>query len=602
MSPQRSLILCHAESLVHARPGDLVVTDVSEVFEAATSKGIACTDLREVLRGSETYVDEIVNSWRSFIDSLESPEAAGVPLLGCLRAELLWEVLFPFARYAVATSELSQSTPHIATDARPGGPRRAAIESILGDGGVLELPGVPAPLGEKSRLKRDPLLPPSHGPVTFHPAPPRSLRALGKYAALQTLGRAASLLGAGRTAKSKRPAIVYAHYHTLGGIGRELGRRYRVVAWPWCYPGGRDLPALAAGGVVTIPVPQAGTALREVLPQPARSTNPGAVLEEEVRASIPDRSFSIDDFDLTGALAGQISQTAAKYLMPLATRIASARAAVAGMGARCIVIPNDTSLDCAVLARVGAAHNLPVVVVAHGLEGSRVLGDKRLASDVFAWSGPMAEDLRRSLMDTGAKVWAPGPPYLEHLSRRKSPAHGSVLFLSYTVRHNTAWDSWMDAERYLRLVSETIHRLGDGVRVVGLKIHPSEDAAYYKSAMKRVHLEVPLLDRGWVYQNLDDAGVVVGPFSTGLAEAYYFGSIPICVNLSGGALPAPCDGSTEIPIVTEADSLVRLLSEWLGGGVWSGWTPGDWLGFGDFVGSPDGADVRAAELLEKVIA
>jgi hypothetical protein len=595
MRLRRVFILCHPESIVHARPGDLVVTDVFDVCEAAAERGITFLDLRAVISGSEDYLDRTVITWRSFIDRLESPKASGVPVLGCLRGELIWEVLVPFARYAAATTVLAPSSEEIATDTHPGGTRRGAIEAVLGVGAVVELPRIPVAEAKTREFKKDPALPPSHGEVAFDPVP-LSSRSRGKALALATLGRSVSSV---RTAR--RPSVIYGHYRTMGGIAIELGKRFDLILWPWALPRAKDVLILAAGGAVDIAVPPSDVAFGRCFPEVANSPSRYEALEEAVSKAIPPGSFFIFELDVTDAIVRQIAKTAAKYSTSLATRLAAATDAVAGIGADCIVIPNDSSLDFAALARVGASYGLPIVVVAHGLEGSKVPGDKRLASVVFAWSERMAEDFERHLQDTGARIWVSGPPHLEQLERTKQPRRDSVLFLSYAVRHNTAWESWMDAERYLDLIARAIASLGNRLRVVGLKIHPSEDPAYYRSAMKRVGLNVPLLYRGWVHENLEDAGVVVGPISTGLAEAYRLGSLPLCVNLSGGTLPPPCDGSTEIPIISESDSLEHLLSEWLDGRVWPKWTPADWPAFGEFIGSPEGADRRVAELVGKVI-
>lgn len=598
MSPRRALVLLHAESLIHARPGDLVVTDIEEVRRAALAQGVDCVDVREVISGDEDFIDRSVSEWRDRIDTLEEPEAGGVPLLGCLRGELVWEVLFPFARYATLAQKLASSVSEIATDASVSGVRRAAIEEVLGEARVASLPRIPCPDGDVGQFKKDWLLPPTHKPVIYDAAAPTVKKRL-REAVVE------ALLRASRTAAASRPrtdrVIVYGHYRTLGGLGRELGKICKLILWPWALPRTKDITALSLLGAETInPLPPE-RALRELFRETALFAAETPVIEEAVGEHIPDRSFQLWDLDVTASLIRLIAGSVQKYAANLATRIAAARVAIDDRRAGCVVIPNDTSLDFAALARTAKKRGVPVVVVAHGLEASTVPGDKRLASDVLCWSPPMSEYLKVALKGTGAGVWITGPPHLSHLSRKLRPRRNAVLFLSYPIRHNTAWDSWMDAERYLRFVAAVLNVIGDKIEVVGVKIHPSEDPAYYRAVAQQSGLRTRIIDRGWVHDNLADAGLVVGPISTGLAEAYYLGSMPVCVNLSGGPLPPPCDGSTEIPIVERPADLEELLSEWVDGRIWPEWTPKDWPAFGAFVGAPEDADKRGARIVEKLI-
>lgn len=215
----------------------------------------------------------------------------------------------------------------------------------------------------------------------------------------------------------------------------------------------------------------------------------------------------------------------------------------------------------------------------------------------------MAESVSYVRKDGKPTLWATGFLYGESISRAVSPKRRSVLFLSYSTRFNTAWDSWMNPELYLELLAEVLPWLKGHAKIVGIKIHGSEDLEWYESLASRLGLGnsgVSLLQRGYVYDVLEDAGLVVGPFSTGLAEAYWLGSMPVCVNLTGGPLPPPFDGSTEVPVVQDASQLRAVLKSWLEGTEWSNWSPADWPKFAAFLGDPHRAAHRSAEAVTRI--
>ncbi|MER3453639.1 MAG: hypothetical protein C4318_00555 [Acidimicrobiia bacterium] len=595
MGLRRILILLHPESLIHAQPTDLVVTDTWEVLDTAISIGVPCLDLRELLVGKEDFLDETVIAWRCTIDRAHSPEMQGVPILASLRAEILWGALSPFARYAVATQLLAGQGYEIVTDLRHPDPRRVGIEAILGKDAVIELPGNLDAKSVSRDVEQEPVLPASHGPVvvdTTHIDVKRNVRECLFF----SFGKVATAIF-DRLGKniSARPVLVYGHYRTLGAIGYELGKRYRLILWPWAYPRTKDALSITARGSHSASLFQHRNLSAVARPPSIQQ------LDSAIQADLGERAFFLEGTNVTPWLSSSIARVVVKYWKPLSSRIAAAKTAILQLGAECVLIPNDTSIDFAPLSLVATGASVPVIVVAHGLEGSQVLGDKRLASDVFVWSLPMAKYIEKVLGRGGTKTWVTGPPHLEGLARTRTPKRSAVLFLSYTVRHNTAWDSRLDAERYLCMLSEVLQKLGSRICPVGLKIHPSEHSDYYRWAMGRARLKIPIRDRGWVYDNLDDASVVVGPISTGLAEAFHLGSMPVCVNLSGGKLPAPCDGSTEIPVVCDAASLTDILAKWLDRSVWPNWTPQAWPAFFEFVGVAKGASRRAADAVGQVL-
>ncbi len=616
MGKSRALLLLQPSSIAHVRPGDLVVTDSWILLQDALQGGVPTLDLRKLLGGKENLVDETVSSWRATVDSMASPKLADVPMLACMRAELLWGAFFPFVRYAVAATELLSAGYELVTDIPYTDPRYAGIAFATRSGEEHPVPWLPSSAGLGGAYIQP--LPESHGPAgsTGHRRPPSAR-------ARSALLRASSSLVA-RLLERKGDVVVYGHYATLGHLHRELSHRFRLVLWPWGLPRRDDLLRLAARGVRFPPVIDPTRALAELLPrQPSsslatgrtadarraqgrRDTPDGPELEERARSllaeAVSPSTFLLSGSNATPSLIGPISRVVARNLPEVCVRVLAARDAVAREGASAVVTPYDTSLDFAPLALYGSAAGIPVVVVAHGMEGSPVPGDKRLATHVLAWSEPMKAALAHTLARTSVEVTSCGPLHLGKLRRVRPPARDSVLFLSYAVRHNTAWDSWMDAEKYLELLARTLPAFTGRLRTVGLKIHPSEDPAHYASVLSRVGLGIRLLSEGLVHDNLDDAGLVVGPFSTGLVEAYHLGSMPVCVNLSGGPLPPPCDGSTEIPVVADSDSLAAVLGDWLHGKKWAGWTPAHWPAFGSFVGEATDAERRAAVKIGRFIS
>ncbi len=608
MSESRALLLLHPSSIAHVRPGDVVVTDSWILLQEALQEGIGTLDLRELLGGKEDLVDETVSNWRATVDSMASPRLADVPLLACMRAELLWGAFFPFVRYAVAATELLGAGYDLVTDIPYADPRYAGIAFATRSGEEHPLPSLPSPAAVGGVYIQP--LPESHG-LAGSTGRQRSLSARARSVLLRV---SSSLVT--HILERKGDVVAYGHYATLGHLHRELARRFRLVLWPWGLPRRDDLLRLAAKGVRFPPVLEPTRALAELLPRRPSSSLPTGRksdardaqgrrdnledpdLEERTRCLLAEAvspwTFRLSGSDATPSLVGPISRVVARNLPEVCVRVLAARDAVARAGASAVVTPYDTSLDFAPLALYGRAAGIPVVVVAHGMEGSAVPGDKRLATHVLAWSESMQKALARTLARTSVEVASCGPLHLGRLRRVRPPARDSVLFLSYAVRHNTAWDSWMDAEKYLELLARTLPAFTGRLRTVGLKIHPSEDPAHYTSVLSRVGLGIRLISEGLVHDNLDDAGLVVGPFSTGLVEAYHLGSMPVCVNLSGGPLPPPCDGSTEIPVVADSDSLAAVLGDWLHGKKWAGWKPAHWPAFGSFVGEATDAERRAA--------
>jgi hypothetical protein len=627
---KRYFFLDRPESAAHAGPGDIVVTDFFDVAERARHFGAEAVDLAELIRGNEADLDATVGAWRAALDVSQQPSLYGVPFLASLRAEILWETLLPFARFAFAARAVIPDASAVLTDAASGGPKWAGLEFALSSSGAR-----PEPLPGSNNLS-DRVLPVSHKPVVYEDLAGLSGKLLQRHAAKLVFARAVAspatqaVLDLLRPARLKaRPWVVYAHYRSLGYLFRELAARFRLVLWPWGLPSAKEGALLAVGGASCARYPLLANAERIVLRSPEGwSVNKlvaAALGEIERLASAPsperpdilpsenhskdsgiptDRAPDSRVAGIPSGIAGAVEPVLRKYLPPLARRLFALKHVFDRYDPRCVVVPADSSLDYAPLVLAARAKGIPAVVIAHGLEGTTVVGDKRLASHCLVWSQPMAEALHYVREGTSSEILPTGSLYLESISRKKPPRRRSVLFLSYSVRYNTAFDSWWNAERYMEAVSWVLRQLRGKLDAVAIKLHGSEDFQWYESLSRRFGLDelgVSVVQQGYVFEVLEDAGVVVGPFSTGLAEAYALGSIPFCVNFSSGKLPPPFDGSSEAPVLSTKEELAEALQDWLEYRKWTDWTPRSWPRFAAFVGEPSGAARLSAEKIAGIV-
>lgn len=601
----------------------MVVSESYDVIETARESGAEAVDLRELLRGSEDEVDFRVASWRTFLDVSKSPTIFGIPVLASLRSEITWELLIPYARARFAARRVAADAEEILTDVPRGCAREAGLLRGAREAG--------SSLESCERLAGDcRSLPRSHGRVAYDDYGSLSavdrLRHLSKLAAFRWAGSQAvrSVLEALRPGLGARPKVAYGHSRTLGVLPFELARDFRLVLWPWGLPPFVRKTGFWKSGIACAPYPERAS-LDELLTRAPEDWDPERLAVECAAAAcrFPAGSEGAEDppshrgpgkatkieasgtppVPLPAELESSVADLVRRYLPALARRALSASRVFERMRPSAAVVPSDTSLDFAPVVLAARTKGVPAIVVAHGIEGSRVPGDKRLADHCLVWSEAMAESVSYVRKDGKPTLWATGPLYGESISRAMPPSRRSVLFLSYSTRYNTAWDSWMNPELYFELLAEVLPWLKERAKIVGIKIHGSEDLEWYESLASRLGLgngSVSLLQRGYVYEVLEDAGVVVGPFSTGLAEAYWLGSMPVCVNLTGGPLPPPFDGSTEVPIVEDASQLRAVLESWLEGRTWSNWSPSDWPKFAAFLGDPQRAARRSAEAVTRI--
>ncbi|RIK10029.1 MAG: hypothetical protein DCC49_04440 [Acidobacteria bacterium] len=538
-----AFIATSVDSLGSVEKGDVVYTDYWDVIQAARSAGIECRDLREVFADEPERVDAAVMEWADWVTSLAEPTWRGAPLTPAIRVDLTWRVFFPLARHAIAACTLAESGSPITIDLPSG--------TLIGDAvlaGARDAGGKVSQLASGKSLP----LPASHAPVT-----PEIGASLQRYRALRLISPLISLRSriAGRGLDG-RPRIAISYYTSLVPILHRLAERAWFALWPWALP-----PPAQAGMMLS----DGGSCLDP-------STPADAVDLEEARSTFVE-ILGGADFDASGIEVSEIfrrhtSAVAGELLRYSLYRTAAAHSSLGSTRPDAVLVPFDVGLSAAPLVAAANELGIPTILVQHGAEGSLIPGDKRLASDVLVWSGQIA-DHYRSMPEYGdpSKFRATGAAMLEPLTGLRPTAgregeRDGVLFLSHPTLHNTACDSWMASENYLAAIAEVVRNLPEGMRVSGLKIHPSESHEHYRQVAEAVGLHVPLITDGRIPDVLDGVQLVAGPESTGLLEAWQAGRAPVCANLGGIPMAPPFDGSTEIPVVPSVTVLTDLLRRW----------------------------------------
>lgn len=536
-------IATSTDSLNSVEQGDVVYTDYWDVMQAANHAGIECRDLREVFSDEPERVDAAVMEWADWVTALDEPAWRGASLAPAIRSDLTWRIFFPLARHVIAAYTLAESGSPITVDLPRG--------SLIGD---AVLAGVRDAGGRVSQLSSGkPLdLPASHRPVT-----PGIGTSLQRYRALRLASPLISIRSriAGRGLEG-RPRIAISYYTSLVPILRRLAEKAWFALWPWALPPpAQAVTMLSDGGSCLDP-----------------STPADAVDLDEARAAfgaqLDKASFDASGIDVSEILRRHTSLAADELLRYSLYRTAAAYASLSSTRPEAVVVPFDVGLSAAPLVLAANELAIPTILIQHGVEGSLIPGDKRLASDVLVWSDQIAARYG-SMPEYGTplKFRATGAAMLEPLSdlrlgtSRRDSRFG-ILFLSHPTLHNTACDSWMASENYLTAIAEVASKLPEEIAIRGLKIHPSESCEHYRKVADAIGLRIPLITEGRIPDVLDRVQLVAGPESTGLLEAWQAGLTPVCINFAGLPMAPPFDGSTEIPVASSVAVLVDLLVRW----------------------------------------
>lgn len=515
---RRAVIATSVDSLSAAAPYDEVFTDHWSVARQTGAR-----DLREIFGDEPERVDAAVAEWADWLTNLDSPAWRGVPLAPSIRADLLWSLLFPVARHAIAGYQLAEEGFTITIDVPAGTPvGDAVIAGARAAGGAVEqvAGGI------------QPTLPDSHKPVS-----PEIGASLQRYRALRAASPLISLRS--RIRGEERPLVAVAYYSSLATILDSLAESANIALWPWALPSPkRAIELISGGGLCLDPDTPANAAdLRDAV--------------DGLEASAGQTRFDISGIDVTGLMRRHLVERGEPLMKYALYRTAAALESLTHTRPGVVVIPYDVGLAAAPLVLAANHLGIPTALVQHGSEASILPGDKLLASNLLVWS--------QFIADQYPNATAVGPAMLTampHSGARRTKA----LFLSYPVRHNIARDSWMVSEKYLEVIADAADRIPMAIK--GLKIHPSESPEHYANVMREIGLDIPLISDGRVPEHLDDVEIIVGPESTGLLEAWAAGCTPICVNLSGVPMSPPFNGFTEIPVVGSADELTMALTRW----------------------------------------
>lgn len=503
-----------------------IYTDSWDVIEAS---GGEARDLREVFGTEPEYVDAAASEWADWLSDLAAPSWHGIPLGPALRADLAWSALFPIARHVIAGALLAREGFEITIDLPAG--------TLVGDSVIAGAHSEGGRVEQVSGGRQLPL------PISHKPVEHEAGASLQRYRALRA---ASPLISLKSRRQPSRTRIATVFYPSIEAVVDGLEPHASLALWPWALPPPRRaIELIAAGGICLDP-----------------NTPADAADLEACRIEMADvteaTTFEAAGIDVSRVIRDHVVPKADDLLRYALYRTAAGVDALAKTATDAVLVPFDIGLSAAPLVLAAEHVGIPTILVQHGVESSSIPGDKRRASHLLVWSRPVAERYDRL---PGA-ISVVGAPMLEAVAGPPVAGRRRVLFLSYPVRHNMTCDSWMVSEQYVALLAKVVRELPAGVEVVGLKIHPSESPEHYRRVMGRVGLAVPLLAEGTLPDVLEPADMVLGPVSTGLAEAWAAGRTPVCINLSGRPMSPPFNGLTEVPALSFADEIVALIRRW----------------------------------------
>ena len=508
-----------------ARGADLVL-NAAPAASAPLPEGVLLDDWLSVedRRAIDERAQRRLAAWRAEHD--EALTVAGASLAWLHEGELLVDVFLREQRTLDgARAALASLRPERAELRRVDLELEAALTAMLEEASVV--------LASTS----DPVEPPAY-PIAF-------ARAAGRRGVKGALREAAGVPRRVRGSVLVRPAW------TLAPLWRELGTDGATL--PVLDPAA--LPSLGARAV-------ARTAARG-----GWIGHPGSRLRARSRSAA---AAAADALGETGddALARLVDRRASRFLRTRArdtgALLETARRAFAA-GLRAAVVPSDGTAEARALAHAAAEHGGAIVHVQHGFFSDLWRVDGRLGSHVdgltathaAVWSERDAERMRGH---------APGRVEVTGNPGARVPERGRAAAALVLVQPPSAGSALFDPSSSFRHAGAAVRavRSTGAFRDLILRPHPLDQADYrgIRAAVDDLHVR---LDRTSPIEALiADAAVVIGTLSTATLQAAAAGVPTVFLDTIGAPLPWPLDGSGDLPVARDSESLAETLGA-LGG-------------------------------------
>lgn len=215
-------------------------------------------------------------------------------------------------------------------------------------------------------------------------------------------------------------------------------------------------------------------------------------------------------------------------------------------------------------------NGIPSFIFLHGLPGRYNSIDDNRADYLLVWG----EKIKQNYIDAGVnsnKIVVTGHPSYKRIKKRElSFSLESILVISKpnngtpAISDNIFLSDRGNSILYLERVGSILKSLG--VRNVRLRLHPSENVAWYA---KNIDSSLFTIDNSPLYESISKSTLVIGPSSTVILDSVYSGVNYLVFepsdegfSLMNYPIVSPFNGKDlKIPVASNEEDFIRLIKQ-----------------------------------------